>query len=156
MGHSLARTMNMNTYNQLQQRLLSANLKVTMPRLLILNILDQSPSGFTALQIEKQLLKEDRKTSFPTVYNILKTFEHKGIVHRFKIGDAPACFSLIKKKGGIKIICECCKTHIETKELTFEQNIADAFGQYYEKLNTYSVSLNVICHQCAKTRITTH
>lgn len=156
MGHSLARTMNMNTYNQLQQRLLSANLKVTMPRLLILNILDQFPSGFTALQIEKQLLKEDRKTSFPTVYNILKTFEHKGIVHRFKIGDAPACFSLIKKKGTIKMICECCKAHIDSQELTFEQNLHEALGQYYEKLNTYSVLLNVLCHECANTKITAH
>jgi Fe2+ or Zn2+ uptake regulation protein len=138
----------MNSYNQLKDLLLAARLRVTIPRLLILDILDQSLTGLTVLEIEKKMLKEGYQTSFPTVYNILKTFEHKNIIHRFKIGNEQASFSMIKKTGTIKIICEYCKQQTDIQELNLEQDIQHALSQYYAKLNSYSLLLNVRCHQC--------
>ncbi|WP_300621626.1 ferric iron uptake transcriptional regulator [Dokdonella sp.] len=69
-----------------------AGLKVTHPRMRILEILDTSDNGkhFTAEDIYRQLLEHNDDIGLATVYRVLTQFEAAGIVlkHNFEGGQA--------------------------------------------------------------------
>ena len=69
----------------MQQRteLKKAGLKVTLPRLKILEILEQSPERhLSAEDIYKETLKSDEDIGLATVYRVLTQFETAGLVIR--------------------------------------------------------------------------
>ena len=69
----------------------NAGLKVTHPRVRILNLLDNAkPSHLTAEDIYRQLLAENEEIGLATVYRVLTQFEAAGLVlkHNFEGGQA--------------------------------------------------------------------
>lgn len=75
-----------------QEELRRAGLKVTHPRMRILEILDRSENGkhFTAEDIYRELLENKDDIGLATVYRVLTQFEAAGIVlkHHFEGGQA--------------------------------------------------------------------
>ncbi len=75
-----------------QDELRKAGLKVTHPRMRILEILDRSENGkhFTAEDIYRELLDNKDDIGLATVYRVLTQFEAAGIVlkHHFEGGQA--------------------------------------------------------------------
>ena len=73
------------------QELRNAGLKVTHPRLRILELLDQArPRHMTAEDIYKQLLADGEEIGLATIYRVLTQFEAAGLVlkHNFEGGTA--------------------------------------------------------------------
>ena len=73
------------------QELRNAGLKVTHPRLRILELLDQArPRHMTAEDIYKQLLADGEEIGLATIYRVLTQFEAAGLVlkHNFEGGHA--------------------------------------------------------------------
>lgn len=72
------------------QELRRAGLKVTHPRMRVLEILEASHSHLTAEDIYKRLLGEDGDIGLATVYRVLTQFEAAGLVtkHNFESGQA--------------------------------------------------------------------
>ncbi len=73
------------------QELRNAGLKVTHPRLRILELLDQArPRHMTAEDIYKQLLGDGEEIGLATIYRVLTQFEAAGLVlkHNFEGGTA--------------------------------------------------------------------
>ena len=73
------------------QELRNAGLKVTHPRLRILELLDQArPRHMTAEDIYKQLLVDGEEIGLATIYRVLTQFEAAGLVlkHNFEGGTA--------------------------------------------------------------------
>jgi len=67
----------------LEQTLRQAKLKITTPRLKILEILSATkPKHLTAEDIYKKLLKKNEEIGLATVYRVLTQFEGAGIVVR--------------------------------------------------------------------------
>lgn len=69
----------------------NAGLKVTHPRVRILNLLEQNQSRHvTAEDIYKQLLSENEDIGLATIYRVLTQFEAAGLVlkHHFEGGQA--------------------------------------------------------------------
>jgi Fur family ferric uptake transcriptional regulator len=74
-----------------QQDLRNAGLKVTHPRMRILELLEQTrPRHMTAEDIYRQLLERGEEIGLATVYRVLTQFEAAGLVlkHNFEGGHA--------------------------------------------------------------------
>lgn len=72
------------------QELRKAGLKVTHPRIRVLEILEHSHEHLTAEDIYKILLEESEDIGLATVYRVLTQFEAAGLVikHNFESGQA--------------------------------------------------------------------
>lgn len=75
----------------------SVGLKVTLPRLKILEILEKNPARhMSAEDIYKILLNTDQDIGLATVYRVLTQFETAGLVHRHHFEGGHAVFELVR------------------------------------------------------------
>jgi len=78
-----------------QAELRRAGLKVTMPRLKVLEVLERAePHHLSAEDVYKQLLRVDESISITTIYRVLTQFEQSGIVERHNFDDGHAVYEL--------------------------------------------------------------
>jgi Fur family ferric uptake transcriptional regulator len=72
------------------QELRKAGLKVTLPRVKILELLESSPvHHMSAEDVYRALLEQGEDVGLATVYRVLTQFESAGIVERFRVRDGP-------------------------------------------------------------------
>ena len=65
------------------QDLKSAGLKVTLPRLKILEVLEKSPNHhLSAEDIYRALIEQNEEVGVATIYRVLTQFEESGIVNK--------------------------------------------------------------------------
>ena len=77
------------------QDLRAAGLKVTVPRLKILNILEKSAeSHLSADDIYRQLVEAGEDVGIATVYRVLTQFESSGLVIRHNFYYGPAVYEI--------------------------------------------------------------
>lgn len=77
------------------KQLKAAGLKVTLPRLKILSILENaSVKHHSAEDVYKLLLEADEDVGLATVYRVLTQFESAGLVCRHNFEDGHAVFEL--------------------------------------------------------------
>lgn len=72
-----------------------AGLKVTLPRLKVLEVLENSePHHMSAEDVYKHLLESDDSVGLATVYRVLTQFEAAGIVARHNFDDGHSVYEL--------------------------------------------------------------
>lgn len=77
------------------QDLKKAGLKVTLPRVKVLEILERSESRHhTAEDVYRELLASGEEIGLATVYRVLTQFESAGLVSRNHFEGGQACFEL--------------------------------------------------------------
>lgn len=90
-----------------------AGLKVTLPRLKILEILERSATRhMSAEEIYKSLIGSAEDIGLATVYRVLTQFEAAGLVARHHFEDGMAVFELVQGAHHDHIVCMDCG-HIE-------------------------------------------
>lgn len=78
-----------------QQNLKKAGLKVTLPRLKVLQVLEHAePHHLSAEDVYKHLLETDDSVGLATVYRVLTQFQSAGIVDRHNFDDGHAVYEL--------------------------------------------------------------
>lgn len=78
-----------------QQSLKKAGLKVTLPRLKVLEVLEGAERRhLSAEDVFKRLIAEDESIGLATVYRVLTQFESAGIVERHHFDDGHAVYEL--------------------------------------------------------------
>ena len=81
--------------NDENRELRDAGLKVTAPRLKILNILESSAqTHLSADDIYRQLIEASDDVGIATVYRVLTQFESAGLVMRHNFDNGPAVYEL--------------------------------------------------------------
>lgn len=86
-----------------------AGLKVTLPRLKILDILEGSAMRhLSAEDIYKQLIESREDIGLATVYRVLTQFETAGLVTRHHFEDGQAVFELNQGEHHDHIVCLDC------------------------------------------------
>jgi Fur family ferric uptake transcriptional regulator len=86
-----------------------AGLKVTLPRLKILEILEHgSPRHLSAEDIYKILIESNEDIGLATVYRVLTQFEAAGLVTRHHFEDGMAVFELNEGAHHDHIVCLDC------------------------------------------------
>ena len=72
-----------------------AGLKITLPRLKVLEVLGQAePHHMSAEDVYKRLMQSDESIGLATVYRVLTQFETAGIVERHNFDDGHSVYEL--------------------------------------------------------------
>lgn len=139
------------------QEIRNAGLKVTAPRVKILELLEKSPERHVSAEdVYKMLLAAGEDIGLATVYRVLTQFEAAGLVEKHHFEDGYSVFELNKGKHHDHIICVTCGRVAEFVDETIEKRqrmIAEELGfQISEhELVIYGKCLDENC-DCKKKR----
>ncbi len=116
------------------QELRKVGLKVTLPRVKILQILDNSNLSGTHMSAEdvyKTLLDQGEDVGLATVYRVLTQFETAGLVERHNFEGGHSVFELAKDEHHDHMVCtesgEVIEFHDEDIE-RLQQEVAERHG----------------------------
>ena len=131
------------------QELKDAGLKITLPRVKILQILDGAASHhLSAEDVYKQLLVNDEEIGIGTVYRVLTQFEDAGLVKRHHFEGGHSVFEIAKTEHHDHIVCVKCGAVEEFTDDGIEQRqgeIAESFGY---QLTDHHLNLYGLCPSC--------
>ena len=126
-----------------------AGLKVTLPRMKILDILEHTSSRHqSAEDVYKALLDTGEDIGLATVYRVLTQFETAGLVNRHHFEGGHSVFELNEGSHHDHILCVKCGTVDEFIDDTIEKRqkaIATDLG--YE-LTDHCLYMYGICKKC--------
>jgi Fur family ferric uptake transcriptional regulator len=132
------------------QQIKQAGLKVTVPRIKILRIMQQSDQRhLSAEDVYKVLLQQGEEIGLATVYRVLTQFEGAGLVcrHHFDSGQS-SVFELNRGVHHDHLVCLKCGTVVEFVEEEIEQRqrlIAERNGF---KIEDHSLVIYGLCRAC--------
>ncbi len=138
--------------NQENVELKNAGLKVTVPRIKILQILEKQAHDrhFSAEKLYKILLSENEDIGLATVYRVLTQFEAAGLVTRHHFEGNNSVFELDDGGHHDHLVCVKCGKVDEFQDEFIEKRqreIADSLG--YE-LTDHNFYLYGFCGVCRK------
>lgn len=114
------------------QDIRKAGLKVTLPRVKILEILESSESRhMTAEDVYKQLLERGEDIGLATVYRVLTQFVNAGLAEKHHFEGGQAVFELDRGRHHDHIVCQQCGRVEEFVDETIEKcqrKVADNQG----------------------------
>ena len=88
------------------QELKKVGLKVTLPRVKILQILEKSPDRHMTAEDIYQLLRDaDEDVGIATVYRVLTQFEVAGLIERHNFDNGPAVYELDRGEHHDHMVC---------------------------------------------------
>ncbi len=131
------------------QDLRKAGLKVTIPRLKILEMLANSePRHVSAEDLYKALLESGEEIGLATVYRVLTQFETAGLVSRLRFEGGQSVFELAEQGPHDHILCVKCGRVDEFVDDVIEQRQqAIAHDKGYE-ITDHSLYIYGVCPQC--------
>ncbi len=138
--------------NQENVELKNAGLKVTAPRIKILQLLEKNADKrhFSAEDVYKILLQDEEDIGLATVYRVLTQFESAGLVTRHHFESGNSVFELDNGGHHDHLVCVKCgkvdEFHDELIE-TRQREIAEKLG--YE-LTDHNFYLYGYCSACRK------
>ena len=123
-----------------------AGLKVTLPRLKILEILERSATRhLSAEEIYRSLIGSSEDIGLATVYRVLTQFEAAGLVARHHFEDGMAVFELVQGAHHDHIVCMDCGQVEEFVDTDIEMR-QDAIAQQHGfKISEHSLILYGRC-----------
>ncbi len=133
------------------QELRKAGLKVTLPRVKILQILESSDTKhLSAEDVYKALIEADEDVGLATVYRVLTQFEDAGLVIRHHFEGGHSVFELDSVDHHDHLVCNKCSRVEEFFDEVIEEQqekIAEKFGF---KITDHSLYLYGLCAKCQK------
>lgn len=128
-----------------------AGLKITLPRLKILQILEKSKEHhLTAEDIYRMLIESDEDIGLATVYRVLTQFEEAGLVIRHHFEGDQSVFELDLGEHHDHLLCVKCHRVEEFVDEVIEKRqreIAKAAGY---SITDHSLNIYGICGKCQK------
>ncbi|MDG1166054.1 MAG: ferric iron uptake transcriptional regulator [Porticoccaceae bacterium] len=104
------------------QELKKAGLKVTLPRVKILQILENCPDRhMTAEDIYQSLRDADEDVGIATVYRVLTQFEAAGLIERHNFDTGPAVYELDRGEHHDHMVCTETGVVIEFHDAEIEK-----------------------------------
>lgn len=134
-----------------QADLKKAGLKVTLPRVKILEMLaNNEPRHMSAEDVYKTLLEQNEDIGLATVYRVLTQFETAGLVQRHNFEGGHAVFELDQGHHHDHIVCMKCGKVVEFMDETIERLQHEIAEQKGFKLVDHSLTLYGDCQNCDK------
>lgn len=133
------------------QQLKDAGLKITMPRLKVLQILEQSRAHhLSAEDVYKALIEMGEDVGLATVYRVLSQFEAAGLVNRHNFEGGYSVYELSQGEHHDHLVCVKCGRVEEFMDAIIEQRqtmIADKAGF---KMTDHALNIYGLCEKCQK------
>lgn len=131
------------------QDLKKAGLKVTLPRIKILNFLENSVQRhMTAEDVYKALLESGDDIGLATVYRVLTQFEQAGMVKRHHFEGGQAVFEIEHGAHHDHILCIKCGRVDEFVDETIEQRQRAIAQQKGYAITDHSLYIYGVCGAC--------
>ncbi len=131
------------------QALRSAGLKVTAPRLKVLQLLeDSSLHHMAAEDIYKALLESGDDVGLATVYRVLTQFEAAGLVIRHHFEGGRSVFELTSEVHHDHMVCVSCGKVQEFVDDVIERRQQDIAEQVGFKIIDHRHSIYGYCSDC--------
>ncbi len=149
-------TMKKNTANS---DLRKAGLKVTLPRISILEILEEAEQHhMSAEDVYKTLLSNGNEVGLATVYRVLTQFEAAGLVTRHHFDGGQAIFELDTGDNHDHIVCLKTGKVAEFKDEVIENRLEEIATELGYTLSDYKIVLygEVMDAQPEKPRLKVH
>ena len=141
------------------QELRKAGLKVTLPRIKILHILESSqPHHMSAEDVYRSLLESGEDVGLATIYRVLTQFEDAGLVERHNFDGGHSVFEIARGEHHDHIVCVNCGKVTEFADKAIEsqqEKIAKKHGFTLQahSLQLYGECIEVNCpHKSKKKR----
>lgn len=133
------------------QQLRQAGLKVTGPRIKILELLEQAKTRhLSAEDIYKTLLESGEDIGLATVYRVLTQFESAGLVKRQNFEDAYSVFELNQGPHHDHLVCIKCGKVDEFVDKIIEQRQKIVAKQANYQMTDHSLIIYGVCNKCFK------
>jgi len=131
----------------------NAGLKVTLPRVKILEILEKQTKErhLTAEKVYKILLSENEEIGLATVYRVLTQFEAADLVTRHHFEGGNSVFELNRGNHHDHIVCMKCGKVDEFTDNVIEKHQEDIAKKLGYELTDHSLCLYGFCSSCKKT-----
>jgi Fur family ferric uptake transcriptional regulator len=128
-----------------------AGLKVTLPRMKILELLERSEVRHqSAEDIYQALRDEGEEIGLATVYRVLTQFEAAGLVERHHFESGQAVFELSEKGHHDHIVCVACGKVEEFYDEMIEDRQREVASQKGYEVTEHSLTLYGKCPDCQK------
>jgi Fur family transcriptional regulator, ferric uptake regulator len=130
----------------------NAGLKVTLPRVKILEILEKQVDEhhLTAEKVYKILLSEDEEIGLATVYRVLTQFEAAGLVTRHHFEGGNSVFELAKGDHHDHILCMKCGKVDEFSDEFIEARQKEIAHNLGYELTDHGLYLYGFCPKCRR------
>lgn len=126
------------------QELQKAGLKVTMPRVKILQLLENAADGhLTAEDIYQKLLEDGEQAGLATVYRVLTQFESAGLVLRHNFEGAKAVYEIDRGRHHDHMVCSQTGQVIEFHNAEIERLQEKIAAEHGFELTAHSLILYV-------------
>jgi Fur family ferric uptake transcriptional regulator len=129
-----------------------AGLKVTLPRMKILDILEEGrDSHLSAEDVYKSLLESGEDIGLATVYRVLTQFETAGLVKRHHFEGGHSVFELNEGSHHDHILCVKCGRVDEFVDEMIEQRQKDIAARLGYEMTDHCLYMYGICTKCRET-----
>jgi|TARA_B110000444_G_scaffold237779_1_gene250803 Fur family ferric uptake transcriptional regulator len=131
------------------QELRKAGLKVTLPRVKILQIMESTETKhLSAEDVYKALIEADEDVGLATVYRVLTQFESAGLVMRHHFEGGSSVFELTTIDHHDHIVCQTCGRVEEFYDDVIESQQEMVAKKYGFRITDHSMYLYGICKDC--------
>ena len=132
------------------QELRKAGLKVTLPRVKILELLEQAERHhMSAEEVYKALIEQGEDVGLATVYRVLTQFEQAGIVERHNFENNLSVFEITQEEHHDHLVCDICSKIVEFHNEVIEEEQLKVAKEHGFKLSGHSLVLYGICNNQA-------
>jgi len=126
-----------------------AGLKVTLPRMKILELLESGNLRHqSAEDIYKALLGKDEEIGLATVYRVLTQFESAGLVTRHHFEGGQAVFELNQGEHHDHLVCISCGKVVEFMDNVIEQHQNQIAKDNKFTITEHSLIIYGRCQSC--------
>lgn len=133
------------------KELRKAGLKVTLPRLKILHLLEKAdPHHMSAEDVYKTLIDAGEDVGLATVYRVLTQFEEAGLVKRHNFEGGHSVFEIDQGEHHDHLVCVKCNKVEEFVDKEIEQRQEIIAKQAGFKITDHSLTIYGICGKCHK------
>lgn len=132
------------------QDLRKAGLKVTLPRIKILELLENSTDHhLSAEDIYKTLLEQGEDVGLATVYRVLTQFEAAGIIERHHFENNHSVFEIMQQDHHDHMVCQNCNRVVEFTNPIIEAEQHAVAARLGFTLTGHSLNLYGFCDKTA-------
>jgi Fur family ferric uptake transcriptional regulator len=131
------------------EQIKQAGLKVTHPRVTILNILERSDQRhLSAEDVYKEILTAGEEIGLATVYRVLTQFEGAGLVCRHHFEGGQSVFELNRGGHHDHLVCIKCGSVVEFVEDVIEERQRAIATQHGFTIEDHSLVIYGVCPKC--------
>lgn len=129
----------------------NAGLKVTLPRVKILEILENSKNHhLSAEDVYRVFLESGEDIGLATVYRVLTQFEEAGLVVRHHFSEEHSVFELDHGQHHDHLVCVKCGKVKEFVDEVIEKRQEQVAKQAGFTITDHSLNIYGICKNCQK------